>query len=158
MTRENDWIHLRHWAQFTSLLPGSSWVHPFPENKHLEAIKMLSSVVLSHQFGLYSEEISSETTVNSLSFRVAQGMQTSQTFWAFLLTTCLWRKGFARCLCFLNMPKVMGTTTGLAVESKSPLPLKVGTQANAFRCSHFLLMGVTFKEHLSNICVFPSNH
>lgn len=50
---------------------------------------MLSSVVLSHQLGLYSEEISSETTVNSLSFEVAQGIQTSQTFGAFLLTTCL---------------------------------------------------------------------
>lgn len=62
----------------------SSRVYPFPSNKHLEAInnaELSGAITLTPSL---QEEISSETTVNSLSFEFARGMQTSHTLRAFL--------------------------------------------------------------------------
>lgn len=120
---------------FPPFLIWSSWVYPFPANKHLEAIKNaeFSSAIIVIWSSL--EEISSETTVNSLSsFEVAREIQTSQVFRAFLLTNCLRMEGFAHCLCFLKMPEIIGTMTGLTVESTSPLSLEVEIQMNALKC------------------------
>lgn len=63
-------------------------------------------------------------------------------------------------LCPLSFPENAKSNQdhgGINIGGKVAISLEVQIGLNEPKCQHSLL-GVTFKEHLSNNCVLPSNH